>query len=259
MNRSLSRAADLIAGARHLVALTGAGISTPSGIPDFRSPRSGLWKDADPYEVASFDGFVRRPAAYYEWVRPLARLIRDAGPNPAHLALAELEARGILKAILTQNIDGLHQAAGSRLVMELHGSHREATCLRCLRIVPSREFMELVIETGQVPLCECGGVLKPNTVLFGEMLPVQTWHRAETEARTCDIMLVAGTSLEVVPASTLPAVALQSGARLIIVNRSRTPMDSAATVVIHDNVAQALPAMVAALPARPGAAMPEAA
>ena len=249
MNGSVWRAAEIIAGARHLVALTGAGISTPSGIPDFRSPGSGLWENADPYEVASFDGFVRRPAAYYEWVRPLARLIRDAVPNPAHTALAEMERRGILKAILTQNIDGLHQAAGSRVVLELHGSHREATCLRCLRIIPSRDYMDRVIETGEVPHCDCGGVLKPNTVLFGEMLPVQTWHRAEAEARSCDVMLIAGTSLEVVPASNLPGLAARNGARLIIVNRSRTPLDGAARLVIREDVAAVLPAIVAALPA----------
>jgi len=254
VNGSIRRAADVIAGARHLIALTGAGISTPSGIPDFRSPRSGLWENADPYEVASFEGFVRHPAAYYEWVRPLARLIRDARPNPAHIALAELERRGLLKAVLTQNIDGLHQAAGSREVLELHGSHSAATCLRCLKIVPSHAYMDSVIDTGEVPHCQCGGVLKPNTVLFGEMLPVQTWHRAEAEARSCDVMLIAGTSLEVAPAGRLPEFAADGGAQLIIVNRSRTPMDGRARVVIHEDVAEALPAIVVALPAFASAA-----
>lgn len=247
-NSSVRRAAGLISDARHGIALTGAGISTPSGIPDFRSPGSGLWQQTDPYEVASFEAFVRHPAAYYEWVRPLARLLRVARPNAAHLALAELEHRGLLKVIITQNIDGLHQAAGSQRVLELHGSHREATCLRCLKIVPSAAFMDMVIESGQVPHCDCGGVLKPNTVLFGEMLPVQTFDRAEQAARACDVMLIVGTSLEVAPASDLPMIAARGGARLIIVNRDRTALDGRASVVIHDDVAAVLPAIVRALP-----------
>jgi NAD-dependent deacetylase len=179
MDRSIRQAADLLRAARYAVALTGAGVSTPSGIPDFRSPGAGLWAQTDPYEVASLDAFVRRPAAYYDWVRPLARLIKTAQPNPAHLALAELERTGYLKAIITQNFDGLHQAAGSKVVFELHGSHREATCLKCLNITPAAAYMDQVIETGAVPHCQCGGVLKPNTVLFGEMLPVGTVYRAE--------------------------------------------------------------------------------
>lgn len=247
MDKKIRQAADLFRAARFAVALTGAGVSTASGIPDFRSPGSGLWEQADPYEVASLDGFVRRPAAYYAWVRPLARVIRAARPNPAHLALAEMERRGLLKGIITQNIDGLHQVAGSQEVLELHGSHREATCLKCLQIMPASRYMDQVIETGEVPLCECGGVLKPNTVLFGEMLPVGTFYRAEQAARQCDLMLVAGTSLEVAPASNLPVLAVSHGAGLILVNRQRTSLDDRATVVIHDDVARVLPAVVQAL------------
>ena len=247
MDKKIRQAAKLLCAARYAVALTGAGVSTASGIPDFRSPGSGLWERADPYEVASLDAFLRRPAAYYAWVRPLAQLIKAAKPNPAHLALAELERKGILKAIITQNIDGLHQAAGSQAVLELHGSHREATCMKCLKIVPASAYMDQVIETGEVPHCECGGVLKPNTVLFGEMLPVGTFYRAEQAARQCDLMLVAGTSLEVAPASSLPALALNHGAELILVNRQRTALDDRATVVIHDDVTRVLPAVVQAL------------
>jgi NAD-dependent deacetylase len=247
MDRSIRQAADLLRAARYAVALTGAGVSTPSGIPDFRSPGAGLWAQTDPYEVASLDAFVRRPAAYYDWVRPLARLIKTAQPNPAHLALAELERTGYLKAIITQNFDGLHQAAGSKVVFELHGSHREATCLKCLNITPAAAYMDQVIETGAVPHCQCGGVLKPNTVLFGEMLPVGTFYRAEEAARRCDLMLVVGTSLEVAPASNLPELALSHGANLIIVNRQRTCQDGTATVVIHDDVTRVLPAVVQAL------------
>jgi NAD-dependent deacetylase len=247
MDKRISQVADLLRAARYAVALTGAGVSTASGIPDFRSPGSGLWEQVDPYEVASLDGFRRRPAAYFAWVRPMARLIRDAQPNPAHLALAELERRSLLKAIITQNIDGLHQTAGSQVVLELHGSHREATCLKCLQILPASRYMQQVIETGEVPHCECGGVLKPNTVLFGEMLPVGTFHRAEQAVGRCDLMLVAGTSLEVAPASNLPELALRHGAGLVIVNRQRTALDSRAAVVIHDDVTRVLPAVAQAL------------
>jgi NAD-dependent deacetylase len=247
MDKKTRQAAGLLRGARYAVAFTGAGVSTGSGIPDFRSPGAGLWEQADPYEVASFEAFLRQPAAYFAWVRPLARLIRDARPNPAHLALAEMESRGLLKAIITQNIDGLHQAAGSREVMELHGSHREAICLKCLAVVPASQFMDQVIEKGEAPRCECGGVLKPNTVLFGEMLPVGAFHRAEQAARRCDLMLVAGTSLEVAPASNLPVLALGHGAGLIIVNRQRTALDGRAAVVIHEDVTLVLPAILQAL------------
>jgi NAD-dependent deacetylase len=247
MDKKIRQAAELLRAARYAVALTGAGVSTASGIPDFRSPGVGLWARTDPYEVASLDAFVHRPAAYYAWVRPLARLIKAAKPNPAHLALAELERRGLLRAIITQNIDGLHQAAGAQVVLELHGSHREATCLKCLSITPAAAYMDQVIETGDVPHCECGGVLKPNTVLFGEMLPVGTFHRAEQAAKQCDLMLVAGTSLEVAPASNLPVLALSHGARLIIVNRQRTDQDARATVVIHDDLTRILPDLVEAL------------
>jgi len=247
MTDKIQEAASLIGKSRYLVALTGAGISTPSGIPDFRSPGSGLWEKVDPYEVASLEGFLRRPAAYYQWVRPLAAILKKAQPNPAHYALAELERRGILKVLITQNIDGLHQAAGSQKVLEVHGNHREATCLKCYKVVPAAELMDRVIETGEVPYCSCGGVFKPNVVLFGEMLPVQTLYQAEQAARECDVMLVAGSSLEVVPAANLPLVAVKHGARLIIVNKGPTSLDHQATVLIRDDVAVALPAIVTAL------------
>ena len=240
-------AAALVKNARYLVALTGAGVSTPSGIPDFRSPRSGLWENVDPFEVASLDTLRRRPAAFYQWLQPLVALMRAAKPNPAHLALAELERRGILKVLITQNVDSLHQAAGSQNVIELHGSFRSATCLKCLRIVSTAELMDQVIATGEVPRCSCGGVLKPDVVLMGEMLPPQAFHRAEQAARDCDLLLVAGTSLEIAPANNLPWLALQHGARLVMVNRSPTDLDSRATVLIRDDVATALPAILEAV------------
>jgi NAD-dependent deacetylase len=247
---NVGRAARLLGAARQAVALTGAGLSTPSGIPDFRSPGLGLWEDYDPLEVASLDGFRQDPGAFYSWIRPLARLMLGAEPNAAHLALAELEARGRLRAVLTQNIDQLHSRAGSRCVLELHGHIREAACLECGHRQPALGLLEQLVEDGRTPHCpDCGGVLKPNVVLFGEALPEDVWREAHRLARACDLILVAGSSLEVAPAGDLPLLARQAGARLIIVNRQPTPLDDEAEIVIHADVAEALPAIVAELQA----------
>ncbi len=246
IQRQIERAAALIAGSEYTVALTGAGISTPSGIPDFRSPGSGLWEKVNPMLVASFLTFRLRPHAFYEWARPLAERLLRAEPNPAHRALAELEEMGLLKAVITQNIDGLHQRAGSRRVLELHGHLREATCLKCRQVVPTQGMIERFLDTGQVPRCQCGGVLKPNVVLFGEPLPRRALLEAWGEAERCDLMLVVGSSLEVAPASEIPLVALRYGARLIIVNYQTTHLDHLAEVVIHEDVAQVLPRIVEA-------------
>ncbi len=243
----IARAASLVAAARHAVALTGAGISTPSGIPDFRSPSSGLWQRVDPMAVASLQGFRRDPAAFYTWLRPLARQIVEARPNPAHEALAALERAGRLGAVITQNIDGLHQAAGSQRVLELHGQVRTATCLRCGRQGPTAVPLQAFLATGAVPPCPaCGGAVKPDVVLFGELLPVDVLLAAEQEAETCDLMVVAGSSLEVAPASLLPEMALGHGASVVIVNREPTHLDRRAEVVLHEDVAQALPAIARA-------------
>ena len=221
--KKISQAARLIAQGKHVVALTGAGISTPSGIPDFRSAGSGLWERANPMAVASIWGFMEHPQEFYEWVKPLARKILNAEPNPAHWALAQLEARHKLCAIITQNIDNLHQRAGSKRVLEVHGHLREATCIRCYHIMPAKTLIEKFLRDGQVPRCsKCGSVMKPNVVLFGEMLPVSVINDAEDEARLCDVMLVAGSSLEVAPAAELPLIAKKNGAALIIVNHTST-------------------------------------
>ncbi|MDT7884190.1 MAG: NAD-dependent deacylase [Thermoflexus sp.] len=249
----LARAAEMIRRSRYLVALTGAGISTPSGIPDFRSEGSGLWTIYDPMEVASIWAFSRRPEAFFEWVRPLARMIREARPNPAHYALARLEAAGILKALITQNIDELHQKAGSRRVIEVHGHLREATCIRCYRKVPAAPYLDAFLENGTIPRCEvCGGVLKPNVILFGEQLPAQAFLAAQQEARRADVFLVAGSSLEVAPAGDLPILAKEHGARLILINLSPTAADRYADLQIRGDVAKILPLLVDAVlgPAR---------
>lgn len=238
---SVQQAAALLREARCAVALSGAGISVPSGIPDFRSPGSGLWEQADPFAVASLASFRRHPEAFYNWIRPLARTILQAQPNAAHVTLAELEAMQRLEAVITQNIDGLHQRAGSRRVYELHGHIRQATCLHCHKVVSTDELIPNFVEKGELPRCQCGGIFKPNVILFGEMLPEHTWNAAVEWVERCDILLVVGSSLEVSPAADLPLYATAHGAQLVIVNLTPTPLDGLAEVVIHEDVAEVLP------------------
>jgi NAD-dependent deacetylase len=239
------QAAAILKDAQSAVALTGAGVSTPSGIPDFRSPSSGLWKQVDPMVVASIYGFRRNPEAFFNWIRPLAATICRASPNPAHTALARMEEIGVIKTVITQNIDMLHSRAGSEHVLEVHGALREATCGACFRIWPTEIFLDEFIGTGAIPRCpDCGGILKPNVILFGEQLPMKTLREAEAAVRGCDVMLIAGSSLEVAPASELPHMALARGARLILVNYGSTQIDRQAKVVIHDDVATVLPRLV---------------
>jgi NAD-dependent deacetylase len=184
---------------------------------------------------------------FYEWMRPTARLFAQARPNAAHLALAELEELGLLDAVITQNIDNLHQAAGSTHVLELHGHLREAVCIKCQRTVPAEGMLSEYMVSGQVPYCEaCGGALKPVAVFMGEPLPAGVFSDAERETKACDVMLVVGSSLTVVPAATLPLAAYRQGAKLIIVNLQETAVDSIAAVVIHEDVAEALPRIVSA-------------
>lgn len=245
LSADIQRAAEFVKNAHHAVAMTGAGISTPSGIPDFRGP-SGLWSEANPLLVASIIGFRLRPRAFYDWVRPLAPLFLEAKPNPAHRALADLEKMGLLRAVITQNIDNLHQKAGSRRVLELHGHLREATCLKCHKIIPAPGLIEKFLADNQIPRCQCGGVLKPNIILFGEQLPVDVLREAQEEARECDLMLVVGSSLEIAPASDIPLIAHRKGARIIIVDYQATSLDRRATIVIHQDVAEVLPRLVEA-------------
>lgn len=241
----LAQASDLLRRARYAVALTGAGLSTPSGIPDFRSPESGLWADYDPFEVASTVSFRREPRRFFDWIRPLVRLMSEAEPNPAHTALARLEALGILRALITQNIDMLHTRAGVRNVYEVHGHLRLATCVECFREYETEPFLPRLIEQGVVPRCpHCGAVLKPNVVLFGEALPIRVLRGAQREARLADVMLIAGSSLEVAPASDMPLIARAYGAQLIVINYDETYIDDEAAVVIHDDVARAIPDLV---------------
>lgn len=238
----IARAAELLRKARHAVALTGAGSSTPSGIPDFRSPGSGMWERVSPMEVASVYAFRRHPEQFYSWIRPMVTTLLTAEPNPGHWALAELEANGCLKAIITQNIDNLYQQAGAREVLELHGHMREATCISCYQVVPAEELLNELLASDEVPRCAlCNGVMKPNVVLFGEQLPVRVVNAAMAHVRQADLMLVAGSSLEVMPAAHLPVVVHEQAGRLIVVNLTPTYVDDIAEVVIHGDVAEVLP------------------
>lgn len=251
LNPLISKAIDLIHEARHVVVLTGAGISTPSGIPDYRSPKSGLWEQGpDMMEVASVHAFRHNPQAFFDWLGPLLRVIRAADPNPAHFALAQLETAGRVQALVTQNIDLLHDRAGSTNVYEVHGHLREVVCLWCHFVAPAESYLVAFLADGRMPRCHrCHHVLKPNVTLFGELLPQQTMKAAQMHARAADLCLVVGSSLEVAPAGDLPALTKSHGGRLIIINYGETHMDSEADVLIQADVAKVLP--ILAGPFRP--------
>lgn len=245
LNQQTEQAIELLKNANNVVAMTGAGISTASGIPDFRSPNSGLWDKVDPLEVASIHAFRQNPKTFYNWIHPLAHLFLDAKPNAAHYALTKLESSGKLKSVVTQNIDDLHTKAGSQTVYELHGHLRDMTCIQCYHIQQSADIFSKFIEDQQVPICsECGNVLKPNVILFGEQLPMQEFVVAQMAIEEADLLLVVGSSLEVAPAADLPLVALDNGAKMVIINYQPTYLDSKADVVINDEIATILPQIV---------------
>ncbi len=246
MDELTQHAAQLLAQAQHAVALTGAGLSTPSGIPDFRSRDTGLWENYDPMEIASLQAFRRRPADFFNWIRPLARQMFEAQPNLAHYALAEMQQAGRVQHVITQNIDGLQQRAGAHHVIELHGDIFTGTCVGCYATYHSIAFKEQFIDAGRIPTCpRCNGIIKPNVILFGEALPVRALMAAKHAVASCDVLLIAGSSLEVAPAADLPMLARSRQARLIIVNQGPTYMDDHCDVLIRDDVALALPAIAA--------------
>lgn len=239
---AIEQTAELLRLARKAVMLSGAGISTRSGIPDFRSEGTGLWARDEPLEVASLSSFRTRPELFYQWFHPLAGRIFAAQPNPAHLAAARLENEGHLKTIITQNIDMLHQKAGARRVIEVHGTLRTLTCTQCFRKADSMDHLPAYLASGQVPVCRrCGGILKPDVILFGEQLPQKAWREAETACCDCDLLLVAGSSLEVLPVASLPMTALDHGAHLVIINQTPTYINVRSDVAMIGDVAELLP------------------
>ena len=242
-----ARLAELIVEHQPCVALTGAGVSTESGIPDFRSP-SGLWAQFDPLDYGSIDSFRSDPARVWRFYAPRFAMLTSAEPNAAHLALAELERLGLLSAVVTQNIDRLHERAGSRDVVEVHGSIRTSTCPRCRRAYALDDVLPLIEAGGGAPRClDCGAVLKPDVVFFGELLPAAAIDRATELARAARLMLVVGSSLAVYPVAGLPLETLSVGGALAIVNRGPTPFDGRAALKLDAAAGEALSAVVAAV------------
>jgi len=245
------RLAGLIREAGSVVALTGAGISVPSGIPDFRSPGTGLWANVNPMEVAHIDVFRRDPERFWHFYGRRFQALEDTRPNGAHEALAVLERAGMLDAVITQNIDRLHARAGTQQLIEVHGTIAHSSCLRCgdtyaLADVRERQAAD---PTG-IPRCECGRPLKPDVVLFGEYLPVDAFERAQALAARADLMLCIGSSLEVYPVAQLPEITLSSGGRIAIVTQGCTPFDDQAVVRCRGDVVDELGAVLDALELR---------
>ncbi|HET7589429.1 MAG TPA: NAD-dependent protein deacylase [Solirubrobacterales bacterium] len=241
------RLADLIRESRCTVALTGAGISVPSGIPDFRTPETGLWANVDPMEVAHIDVFERDPARFWSYYRPRFHSLGDKRPNAAHVALAELESRGLLEGVITQNIDRLHGAAGSRNVVEVHGSIETSSCRRCAASY-GIEQVDALFDAEGVAICSaCAGPVKPDVVLFGELLPESAMARAQELAERAELMLCVGSSLAVYPVAGLPALTLDRGGKLAIVTKGPTPYDDDAVLRLESEVDAELDAVLAAL------------
>jgi NAD-dependent deacetylase len=240
--------AEAVAAADGVAALTGAGVSTASGIPQFRG-EDGIWgSEFDPADF-HYSRFQSDPGGFWTDRLDLAARMYpdDAAPNAAHEALAELERRGHLDAVITQNVDGLHGEAGSETVIELHGNSRRAACEDCGGREPIDPVMDRVRDGERPPRCACGGVLKPDTVLFGEQLPTGALEAARTRAREAEVFLAVGSSLQVQPAASLPRLAKRSGARLAVINLEETPVTGDADDDIRADVTAALPALVDAL------------
>lgn len=243
VKEKIKRVASFLSEANSAVAFTGAGISTESGIPDFRSP-GGVWAQNTP---VYFDEFLRSADARYEYWRQKAQAHRDfaeAKPNAGHQALAAWETAGTLKGVITQNIDGLHQEAGSQNVLELHGTARKIACLDCEAEFEVEPLLTAFHESDAVPPCEsCGGRLKHATVSFGQSLPQDVLATAAKWSQQADVMLAIGSSLVVTPAADLPRVAKESGGRLVIITRDETPLDGIADVVLNEPIGATLQAI----------------
>jgi NAD-dependent deacetylase len=239
--------AELIRASGSTVALTGAGISVPSGIPDFRSPGEGLWEKVDPMEVAHIEAFRRDPARFWSFYRPRLHSLGDVEPNDAHRVIAELERRDLLDAVITQNIDQLHQRAGSERVIEVHGSIRTSSCQWCGAEFPLEEVEGLFDDEGAARCSDCSGPVKPDVVLFGELLPADAMAEAESLASAADLMLCIGSSLEVYPVAGLPSMTLSRGGRIAIITKGPTPFDQDAAVRMDGDVVADLDAVLEAL------------
>jgi len=240
---SVERLAELLRESERTVALTGAGISVPSGIPDFRSPGTGLWENVDPMEVAHIDVFLNDPGRFWSYYRPRFGMLSDKQPNPAHHALALLEQRGMLDAVITQNIDTLHRKAGSNKIVEVHGTIDSGSCWTCKRSYP-RADIEPLFDADGVARCQCGGAVKPDVVLFGELLPEQAMLEAHMLCERADLLLCVGTSLEVYPVAGLPSVTRGAGGTVAVITKGPTPYDAEAAVRLDGDVVEELEAVL---------------
>ena len=244
MKDLIHRAAQALRSARKTIALTGAGISAESGIPTFRDP-GGLWDRYDPEEYATIEAFRRTPGKVWQMMKDFTEL-KAARPNPGHYGLAQLEQMGFLRCIITQNVDNLHQDAGSRNVIEFHGNMRQVICQRCNTILP---LENISLET-LPPYCSCGGVFKPAGVFFGEPIPMHAMLRSHEEAQNCEVILVIGTSAVVYPAADIPRVAKEAGAQVIEINPERTDLTSVVSdFIIQEKAGVAIPQIVSAIKA----------
>jgi NAD-dependent deacetylase len=242
----VNQVVKLIKKSKYAIVLTGAGVSTGSGIPDFRTPGRGIWEKVDPFKVTSITAFDENPQRFYYFYRPRIEMLSRVSPNPAHKAISQLEEMGYIHCLITQNIDNLHQRAGSKKVIEVHGTLRKAICRRCGKIISSELLIQKMDKSKEkVPYCECGGVFKPKIVLFGEMLP--NLDNAIYESKRADLILTVGSSLQVSPANMLPQYCLNRGGKLVIVNFMSTHLDYLAKAVINEDVCDFLPAVVEVL------------
>jgi len=232
----VERAAQEIARRGEAVAMTGAGISVDSGIPDFRSP-GGLWEEFDPMEYATISAFSRDPRRVWRMLSRLDQIVHEAEPNPGHLGLARLEELGVLKGVVTQNVDNLHQRAGSQKVVEFHGNGSRLRCLEC----GGTESADRIPELGMPPECGCGAIYKPDVVFFGEMIPQQPMAEATRLAKSCEVVLVVGTSATVAPASMLPLMAKERGALLVEFNLIPTEITYACDIKVLASASVSLP------------------
>jgi NAD-dependent deacetylase len=249
LGAGVARLAELVLGARSVVALTGAGISVPSGIPDFRSPGTGIWESVDPMEVAHIDAFRSDPVRFWRFYGERFATLSDKQPNGAHRALVEMERMGLLDGVITQNVDMLHRRAGTRELVEVHGSIATCSCPGCGEQATLERARTLMASDAEgVPRCGCcGGPLKPDVVLFGEHLSASELERARALCERADLLLCIGSSLEVHPVAGLPLITREAGGAIAILTQGRTPLDALAEVRLQGDVEQELGALAAAL------------
>ncbi|TFG16125.1 MAG: NAD-dependent deacylase [Promethearchaeota archaeon] len=245
LDEKITTTVELIRQSQNIVILTGAGMSTESGIADFRSPNTGLWEKVDPYEFGSINSYVANTGKNLKFMLEMGMTIFQAKPNKGHKAITKLQKLGKLKGVITQNIDGLHQKAHTKNIVELHGTANESRCIRCHKVFPITTMINQVLQGNYAPSCEeCNGLLKPNAIFFGEPLLSETLISADKMIENCDLMIILGSSLLVYPAAHYPDKARSLGAKLVIINIQETHIDDYADVVIHEKIGDIFPQIV---------------